>query len=112
MITTRKQEEQELVLLVKPWLPNAQVDYFEVSESCNCYSEWTTDRPCYWVTFKAPWGGSEEELSHLVRALESVVERYAKVHHRFRGCPCCQGEGYDNSSNADDVGIWVRVIPI
>lgn len=104
MFDTLDDEKKGLVLLVAPWLPGAVVETLDIQESCSCYSEFTQD-PCnYFVTFKAPWVGSDDELGLLIRSvLDSLVETFSEQHHTFQEeRSCCEGR----------ISRYVRVIPL
>ena len=102
MNTTDASNVPALELLVAPWLPGAKVDTFKVKDSCGCYSEYTTEPCSVDLHFKAPWTGSERDLSILVGILEdSVIRPFMEARYDFNGCSCC-----DNR-----VSYWVRVIP-
>lgn len=108
---TEQQEKDALAALVRPWLPDAEVDSLYIETSCGCYSEWTTESPRYEVTFKAPRPSDESDrkLSDVVRVLEGPVMQFALAQHVFSGCSCCCEDGETENVRPS---LWVRIIPL
>jgi hypothetical protein len=106
---TDEEAKAQLCALVSPWLSEVSVISLEIQTSCQCYSEWTTDDPHFWVQFRARHD-DEKALSKIVSALEPLVKQWALANYSFSGCSCCQGE--DAVDGDAEPSVWVRVTRI
>jgi hypothetical protein len=64
----------------------------EFSDSCGCYSDWTTESCSFSVFIAGTLPVTQEEQYTLRVAIENRVERWANATLSWYGCECCGEE--------------------
>jgi hypothetical protein len=73
-------------------------DSINFTDSCGCYSEWTTESCSLSISICGILPANEKEQYDLRKELEEETEVWAEKHLTWSGCECC----------GNYLSVWVR----